>query len=166
MIDRETALQLQALLDRELSASEAAVVARRLEQDPEARRLYDQLELTRAVLSHCEPEHAVPETREFYWSRIRQAIERGERVGAGDEASWWNGWMRWLVPIGAAAFLGLFLLQRTWVGPQESPVLLSTDHQVETLLADATSISFRSESAGMTVVWVQTGQPNYFGSSD
>jgi hypothetical protein len=34
------------------------------------------------------------------------------------------------------------------------------------LLAEATSISFRSESAGMTVVWVQGGSPNYFGLSE
>jgi anti-sigma factor RsiW len=166
MIDRDTALQLQALLDGELSASEVPVIAHRLEQDPEARRLYDELELTRAVLSRCEPEHKIPETRDFYWSRIRQAIERGEPVGTVSESGWWRGWLRWMVPAGATALLGLFLLQRTWVGPEQEPVLVSAEHQVETLLAEATSISFRSESAGMTVVWVQSGSQNFFGSGE
>jgi hypothetical protein len=166
MIDRDTALQLQALLDRELSDSEVPAIARRLEQDPEARQLYDELELTRAVLARCEPEHKVPETRDFYWSRIRQGIERGERVGTVPESGWWRGWLRWTVPVGATALLGLFLLQRTWVEPEQQPALLSAEHQVETLLAEATSISFRSESAGMTVVWVQSGNQNFFGSGE
>jgi negative regulator of sigma E activity len=166
MIDRDTALQLQALLDGELDATEVAVVARRLEQDPEARQLYDELDLTRAVLLRCEPEHKVPQTRDFYWSRIRQGIERGERVETVPESRWWRGWLRWMVPVGATALVGLFLLQRTWVGPEPEPVLLSTEHQVETLLAEATSISFRSESAGMTVVWVQSGSQNFFGSGE
>jgi anti-sigma factor RsiW len=166
MIDRDTALKLQALLDGELSATDVTEVTRRLEQDPEARPIYNELELTRAVLLHCEPPYSVPETREFYWSRIRQGIEHGERAGTAPESGWWRGWTRWLVPAGATALLGLFLLQRSWVMPQDEPALLATDHQVETLLAEATSISFRSESAGMTVVWVQSGSPNYFGSSD
>jgi anti-sigma factor RsiW len=166
MIDRHTALNLQALLDGELNATEAAEVTRRLEQDPEARQLYNELELTRAVLLHCEPEYPVPESREFYWSRIQQGIEREERSGASLASGWWRGWTRWLVPAGATALLGLILLQRSWLMPEEDAVSLPSDHQVETLLAEATSISFRSESAGMTVVWVQGGSPNYFGLSE
>jgi anti-sigma factor RsiW len=166
MMDRNTALKLQALLDGELAANEAAEISRRLERDPEARRLYDELALARAVLSRCEPEYPVPESREFYWSRIRREIERGESVGTARAGGWMNGWVRWLVPVGATALLGLLLLQRTWLGSQDEPVDLAIDHHVETLLADATSFSFRSESAGMTVVWVQSGEPHYFGSGD
>lgn len=166
MIDRDTALKVQALLDGELSANEAAEVTRRLEHDPEARQIYNELELTRAVLLRCEPEYAVPESREFYWSRIRQGIESGERSGAAPESTWWRGWTRWLVPAGATALVGLFLLQRSWLMPQDDAAAFSSDHQVETLLAEATSISFRSESAGMTVVWVQGGSPNFFESNE
>jgi hypothetical protein len=166
MIDLGTALKLQALLDGELSAHEAAALKRQLNEDPEARRLYDELQLTRAVLQQCEPEHSVPETREFYWSRICQALERGGSPTRSQGDDWWNRWLRWVVPVGATALLGLFLLQRGLLGPDRQPVLLSTDHEVETMLADTTSISFRSESAGMTVVWVQSGRQNYFGSGN
>jgi anti-sigma factor RsiW len=166
MMDPGTALKLQALLDGELSAHEATAWRRRLDEDPEARRLYDELQLTRAVLRQCEPEHSVPETREFYWSRIRQALERGGSPARSPGDEWWNRWLRWVVPAGATALLGLFLLQRGLLEPDREPVLLATDHEVETMLADTTSISFRSESAGMTVVWVQSGRQNHFGSGN
>jgi anti-sigma-K factor RskA len=164
MIDTGTALKLQALLDGELSASEVSSATRLLEQNPEARQLYDQLQLTREMLRRCEPEHVVPETRAFYWSRIERAIGSSMPRPEARRSGVWTGWLRWMIPAGAAAALGLVLLQQNWVGSDPDPVVLATDHQVETLLADTTSISFRSESAGMTVFWVQSDQPNYLGS--
>jgi anti-sigma factor RsiW len=164
MIDTGTALKLQALLDGELSPAEAASAARVLELNPEARHLYEELELTRAVVRRCEPEHVVPATREFYWSRIERGIDHAEPSSLTQRSWVWAGWLRWMIPAGAAAVMGLVLLQQTWMSPTPEPVVLATDHQVETLLADTTSISFRSESAGMTVVWVQSDRPNHFGS--
>jgi anti-sigma factor RsiW len=166
MIDRNTALKLQALLDGELASTEVSAMKRLLRENAEARRLYEELEKTRTFVREHEPRHLVPGPRELYWAPIRRATERRRPVGHLSWAGGWNGWLRWAVPVGATALLGLLLLQRAMLAPEPDPVMTVSGHGEETLLADITSISFRSESAGTTVVWVQTGQPIHLVSGD
>jgi anti-sigma factor RsiW len=166
MIDSGTALKVQARLDGELSAAEAGAVARLVEQDAEARAVDAELRQIRGLLAKHQPEHVVPETREFYWSRIQREIEREmagrERSGSGS-GLWW---LKWLVPVAGTGLLCLYLLQGMFNEAEQEPALTAFEQETETTLANATSFSFRSEAEGMTVVWVQTGRFNDLGSGE
>jgi anti-sigma factor RsiW len=139
-------LNVQAWLDGELSAREAAEVERLVAANPAAARLATELRWTRQALRAGEPDRPVPETREFYWSKIERAIRAPAVTPARHPASWAR-WWRLALPLGAAAALALFFaLPAMRVEPA---VAIIENH-----LDDVGSFSFRSESEGMTVVWI------------
>ena len=70
----EFELKLQALLDGELPEREAAEVEARVKADPQAQALLDELRMTTTALRGNELERALPETREFFWSKIERTI--------------------------------------------------------------------------------------------
>jgi len=72
----EVELKLQAWMDGQLPGPEAAEIARLAETDAEARALLTELQQTRAALAGFESEIKVPESREFYWSKIARAIDQ------------------------------------------------------------------------------------------
>jgi hypothetical protein len=67
-------LRLQASLDGELSGRETQRMADVLARDPEAQPLLTELGLIKSALAGNEPERPVPQSRDFYWGRITQAI--------------------------------------------------------------------------------------------
>jgi len=76
MIDLETKLKLQAYVDNELSGREARDISARLDRDAEARALCAELTNLRTLVAAHELEVRVPESREFYWSKIQREIVR------------------------------------------------------------------------------------------
>jgi hypothetical protein len=155
MIDLETKLKLQAYADNELSERESRDIAALLSRDPEARALCAELKEVQLLVAANEWEVKLPESREFYWSKIERQIRResaeADRAGERSRLSWW---MRLVAP---AAGLALVLITTLLlIKPAPAPSQLSQLHEIETALDEANTISFRSESAGMTVVWVQT----------
>ena len=158
-MNHETELKLQAYLDGELSESEATAIREMLAHDPEARSVTDALEATRTILLANEPELKVPETREFYWSKIGRQIELGEEQGAvanaGQAAPAW--WLRFLAPAGLLAVLIVLIALSLRAREGASPIWAMDDgHEIETPLEETSSFSFRSEAAAMTVVWVDS----------
>jgi anti-sigma factor RsiW len=162
MIDPELQLQLQAHADGELDPAAAARVTARLAQDPEARHQLEQIRSWKALLRGQELPRTVPESRAFHWSKIARDIEAGDRASARERvpAPGWRVWYRWLVPVAGAAALvlavlmpSLFRLGSPTPGALRSDIL---EAATETMIDEASSISFRSESEAMTVVWVQT----------
>ncbi len=152
----ERALQIQSWVDGELSSRQARAVAAGVEADPEARALARELRATRRILVDHELEHRVPETREFYWSGISRGLEAQAKHR---RPSWFRlpFWGRgWLVPGGAVAACLVALV--AWKGGlpwmDRGSRYLATGHEIETPIEEAASITFRSESARMTVVWV------------
>lgn len=151
----ETKLKLQAYLDGELDGRDAAQTAAYLEQDAEARALQAELANIKAVLAANEPEMKLPESREFYWSKIERAVR--QQTALPVESGFLPGYPRWF-RILAPAF-GAALLMAAAVSVARlatTPSTLTYLHEIETPLEDTSSISFHSEAAGMTVVWVQT----------
>src|SRR6266513_3336151 len=73
---QELQLKLQAYLDGELPDGEAREAAGLLAQDAEARALLAELKKTRAALAGFETDIKLPESREFYWSKIEREIQR------------------------------------------------------------------------------------------
>jgi len=155
MIHPETALKVQACLDGELPPAEARRVAGWLAQDPELRLLGEELRGTKALLVGNEPEFSVPESREFYWSKIARELQPTSslEMAPGPSRLWW--WLRVAVPLGSTLVLAAVLLLRSGPGAFGSRYL-ATGHEIETPLEEMASITFRSESARMTVVWVDT----------
>ena len=152
-MNRDFQLKLQAHLDGELPPRETKKVLHSLKTDPEARALQEELRLTKSLLHGNELAVTLNESREFYWSKIRREIERDDQREA-PSASHRPLWLRWFVPLGALAFaiLVAFSVKTSFLSPQK----LSFAEEIETHLADMSSISFRSESEGISVVWVNS----------
>ncbi len=108
MMNHDFELKLQAYLDGELSAREAAEVEVRAGAGCGRRsRLLTELRNTKAAMSIGEAELKLPETREFFWSKIERQIERRTADGpAPPENLSWFGWVqRHVLAVGGVALL-------------------------------------------------------------
>src|ERR1700731_3639121 len=77
-MDFEAQLKLQAFLDGELPEAEARELSDKARQDPEATALLGELRLTREAFKGFEQDIKLPESREFYWSKIQRQLEPQE----------------------------------------------------------------------------------------
>lgn len=140
-------LELQALLDGELDAPTAARVEARLAGDAEGRALLGELRMLKTVLAQNEPEAKVPESRDFYWSKIAREIEATEKAKAVTQPSGfsWATLLRRLAPVaGIAAVVAIVLLNRP--PGAGSPGLASG--------AKSQFGTIHMEGDGVSVVWV------------
>lgn len=113
-------LDVQALVDGELSDDRAAEIMAQIAADPEAQALEARLASLVGVIRQHEPGHSVPVSREYYFASIERGIERGlqretmqaQSAGhaetsreshsvASGSAPWW----RWFTPVFAVASL-------------------------------------------------------------
>jgi len=148
-MDFETELKLQAYLDGELPETEAREIAKFLAQDQEAALLLGELKNTRQALKGSEIVVQLPESREFYWSKIEREIERLEKLQRVEQKRLFIFRLqRILVPVtgalAVAVFLGITLFGNSGTALGETE--LATE--------DMGAITFRSESEGMTTVWL------------
>jgi anti-sigma factor RsiW len=154
MINERKKLQLQAYLDHELSPRQARRTAAWLEQDDEARALYADLSALRIALAGNELEAKLADSRAFYWSKIERGIRQNPTEQRAPFLAGYPWWMRSLAPAVGATLLLIACLS---VGRLTTPATsMSYLHEIETPLDDTTAISFHSQTAGMTVVWVQS----------
>ena len=164
-MDNNAQLKLQAWLDGELPEAEAREVANRLAQDREAAALAEELRNTGSALAGFEADVRLPESREFFWSKIEREIARQE-APAPDPApreSYLTLFRRFLVPASAVAFVliaGLVLIRP--MGPSGRPAAA----EIETALADAGAFTYRDYSAGTTLVWVSYPADNEVAESN
>src|SRR5437667_753153 len=92
-------LKLQAYLDGELPEAEARAVANWLAQDREAVALFGELRNTRQALVGVEVGVTLPESREFFWSKIEREIRRQEQTQPlSPPVRFVTAWRRFLVP--------------------------------------------------------------------
>lgn len=144
-------LRLQAYLDNEVSSADARQIASWIERDPEAKALYEELRAMKAVLNaENEISVTVPESREFYWSKIQREIERTEQAPRHEHSPrpWW---LRLLAPVAGAAALAVFVVMSISNNP------VRTAFQEEVSQTDS-SITFYSPENKMTVVWISSGR--------
>jgi anti-sigma factor RsiW len=152
----EQMLRLQAYLDNEVSSVEGREIASWIARNAEAAALYEELKATKTLLApENEPAVAVPDGREFYWSKIAREIERVEREPAREYTPrpWW---VRILAPAAGAALLALFVFTSISFNAPGGRVV-ADGHQVEVSETDS-SITFYSPEHKMTVVWISSGQ--------
>lgn len=159
-------LKIQAFLDGELPENEAREVAGLLARDSGAKALHAELKNTRRAIKESEANVRVPESREFYWSKIQREVERLEPVAATPEEASPFAWLRRLVlPLSATAVLiiaGMFAYNQ--VQSAGKGMLLES----EVASADSGAFTYRDYSSGVTLVWLpfpaekdlaQNGQP-------
>ena len=147
----EQQLKLQAFLDKELPEKEAREVAAWVARDAEAKDLLAELGNTGKALENFEPGLKVPESREFYWSKIQREIRRLEPARApAKSVSTFTILRRILVPLGGVAALaiaGVIAFQQ--LGGHGAPPA-----QVNAMLADVGAFTYRDQAQGMTVIWL------------
>src|SRR6185369_4424628 len=78
MMEYQNQLKLQSYLDEELPEDEAREVANWLARDQEAVALLTELRQTRQAVTGFEDGIRLPESREFFWSKIEREIQRQE----------------------------------------------------------------------------------------
>jgi len=147
----ESEIKLQAYLDGELPAAEAAEVKAMLEQDAEGRGLLEELRGTRAALAGNEMPRALPESREFFWSKIEREIERQEAKPAAPPRQSWYAWLqRHVMPVSgmalAVGLVGVFALRSGSPNSQLGEMEVASD--------DMSSYTFRDQQEKMTMVWL------------
>jgi len=148
----DVGIKLQAYLDGELTGRDAQDVASLIESDAKARALFAELQQTRSMLKANEPEFRLPESREFFWSKIEREISKFETVSSENETPAWVSFFRRHLAVftgtSVAAALVLFVaFQMSWVSP-------GMFEEIDNPLDDTSSFSFRSESQQMTLVWI------------
>ena len=158
-MDYEAQLKLQAYLDGELTEAEARTVARQLAQDRDAAALLGELRQTRQAMKGFESGVQLPESREFYWSKISREIERLERPApepAG--APLMVRLRRLLMPAAAVAVvaIGALLVFRPGAGTSG----------LETALAAPNTMIYRDDSAKATFVWLSYPADNEVAEDD
>lgn len=159
-MNSDTQLKVMAYLDNELSPGEARQVAGLISSDREAQEIYDLLRSTKELLGSNEPQLKLDESREFYWSKIQREIRAVDREPAPRHSPWW---VRLLVPVaGTAALAALVISVMNPSGPQVASGARQTGiaaahpmhGELEDLAPDFSSVTFRSEEDGVTVVWL------------
>lgn len=146
-------LKLQAYLDNEVSSGEARRIANWLSRDAEALQLFQELKEIKAAMAENELTVSVPESRDFYWSKIQRGIESAP-VARPTVAPWW---FRIGLPF-AAALATLAVLMSVTTFDLPSLRLRSAVYEIDGSGSDDGSITFHSQSEGMTVVWIPSGQ--------
>lgn len=149
--------KIQAYLDGELTDSEAREVSTWLAKDKDGQLLLEELRMMKTALTQNEPELKLPESREFFWSKIEREIQRQEAQPAPEaQRASIMAWLhRYLVPTSAAAaFLIAGILVFNQPKSFEGGLAQSRLGETEALNEEMGSISFRSESDRMTVIYL------------
>jgi len=149
-MNHEFQLKLQAYLDGELAAREAKDFETQLQAAPEAQALLAELRSTRTALQGNEPECSLPETREFYWSKIERAILAEEKSVGRHTNPFTLGWLfRYWPQLSGAGAAALLLMIAALLAPSRG-----VWEDIENPLAESSTFTFRSEPDRMTLVWI------------
>src|SRR5687768_15778808 len=166
LMNQDLQLQLQPYLGGELPEREARRVADWLERNQEAQGLLAELSLTKDILQQNEWVRPLPETREFYWSKIDRAIQHSDRSAPTRTASDLTLWRRMLAPLAGVALLTFLTLTAVQYfnsrdGNPYAGELTEVSHlaEVETPFEEVGAYSFRSRSGNMFVVWLYNRTP-------
>jgi hypothetical protein len=155
MNENEIQLKVQSLVDGELTGREAEELRARLESDAGLRALHARLTAVRGLMAGAELPRTLPESGDFHWSQISQAIGHGERearrlakptLGA-------NWLLRWVMPLAGVACLVLVLsLQQTTM--PDLNILLGGDHELELTDDEIDVMTFNTGDDTMSIVWL------------
>ena len=152
-MDYEVQLKIQAYLDGELPEAEARELANLLARDKEAVALHNELRNTQQALSGAEVGIELPESRDFFWSKIKRDIERLEAAADAPvetAPSLFAAWRRLLVPAGAIAALAIAVL----IANHDVIPIIGFQGRLEATRTDPGTFVYRDYSGGATLVWL------------
>jgi anti-sigma factor RsiW len=158
----EQQLKLQAFLDGELPEKEAREIFAWTQRDQGAALLLAELKNTRQAMAESELQLSMPESREFFWSKIEREIQKQEPLTtASSDSSFLAALRRFLLPVSAVAALVIAGLIAHFDAPKAvvRRVADADTPTVETTLASATSTTYRDASEGTTLVWFSDDAP-------
>ncbi len=150
MMEYQDQLKLQAYLDGELSEAEAREVANWLARDQGAASLLTELRQTRKALTGFEAGIRLPESREFFWSKVKRDIERQELPApeAPARTPLLALLRRLLLPTTAVATAAIAAVLLLRPAPTATAI-----PGVELTSNDSAAFSYHDYSAGVTLVW-------------
>jgi len=161
----EQQLKVQAFLDGELPQSDSRDVAAWLARDADASALLGELKNTRNALKEFEspgiagvPPARLPESREFYWSKIKREIERSApETAPAEKASLFTWFRRALMPLGTVAALAVVALVaiHSFSGSQH-PIPMTAS----VMAGNSSAFTYRDDAQNMTVVWLSYSAEN------
>ena len=161
-MNQEKQLKLQAFLDGELPERERRTMLLWLQDNHEAAALLAELKNTRQAMVKSEPHLSVPESREFFWSKIEREIQRLEpETTDAPDASIFTALRRWFFPAVALSALVLAGLIAHFNVPKAAveSVADADTPTVETTLASGDATTYRDASDGITLVWFSDNTP-------
>jgi anti-sigma factor RsiW len=153
-MDYDTQLKVQTYLDGELSPDESRDIANLLARDRDAVALLGELRNTRQALVGTEIGVTLPESREFFWSKVQREIEFQEKRDAQSQtqpppafslATLLHSWRKLIVPSAALSALALAAIMTLSSGSHVS--------LVETAVADPGAFTYHDFSTDTTLVW-------------
>lgn len=164
--------RLQTWLDGELPVAEQAEVGEHVTQCPTCRANVDKYRQMGDWVRQCRGMEKVGVSPEAFWNCIVGRLPRAT------ESAWWKVWNR--IPLrpryqfAFAAAMGLLIIG-IWVMSLHTPLAPTpslgqiTMHNpscivefVETGIPEATLVTYHSESADLTVIWLFAENPNAF----
>lgn len=161
MMDYDRQLKLQAYLDGELAPADARRMEEWLAKDADAQALAAELRSTTSTLAGFEEGLRLPESREFFWSKIEREIRtQPQSAPAPPAASLFASWRRFLVPAGSLAALALVALVAV-LGPERASV-----PEFESALNDPGAFTYRDYVAGTTLIWLSYPAENEFAEEE
>ncbi len=145
-------LQLQSYLDGELSPRETRQITEMLKVDASARALLEELKNTKTALAGNELEVKLPESRDFFFSKIQRQIEReaqAQTQKAPERTPVLAQLWKYFLPLaGATAAVILYA-----VVSQNPSGLAYVPGEGESS-GEMAAYTYRSQSDRMTVVWL------------
>ena len=163
-MDFDAQLKLQAFLDGELPEGEANKVADWVARDREAACLLEELRNTRGALAGFEAGIQLPESREFFWSKVQREIQRREAPAPKSAPTPLLALLRrFLVP---ASALAVILVAGAVLIRPAGPFDHAHTAGIETALADAGAFTYHDYSAGATLVWLSYPADNEVADND
>jgi hypothetical protein len=151
----ERQLELQAWVDGELPESQARRVADLVALDQSAQAMVAELRLTQSILSGNEPERKLSDSREFYWSKIQRGIELAEKAADRESSEGWLlSWRRLWMPLSGVAVIAFLSVVSLNLFHQKADDSMRYLVEVENLSEEVGSISYKSQSENMFVVYL------------
>ncbi len=160
MMEDDGQLKLQSYLDGELPEREAREVANWLARDQEAAALFVELRNTRQALKSFEIDIRLPESREVFWSKIERAIRSAERHSAAPEQTPLLARLRRLIlPLSSVGAMAAIVVSVILHSSTAQAGMLG---EVELASKDMGALTFRSQSDGLTMVWLYNRSDSQF----
>jgi hypothetical protein len=111
-----------------------------------------ELRQTGGLLAGFEEGIKLPESREFFWSKIERGIQRSEKPAPAAARIQWAALLRrFFVPASAVAVLAIAGFVAT---QQSSAPGWRGGAQIESAMADSGTFTYRDDTSGTTLVWL------------